>query len=190
MPPFPRPAADKLVGLTRRAGTELAGLREERDTTLVRHIHDLHATRAQYDPADVAKLARKIMIEEATKRAEDFPAYKADPQAETLEGVRGHRSQHRLQADYATFRRDMVYGGDVDFETAVQDAKGVGRPIAPSGVDFTQFGVFSTQNEPNISQHKRRAADLLTNSRPRFLVEKTPNWVKSTPLGAIALLAP
>lgn len=34
-------AADKFVGLTRRAGAELAGL-DEPDPTLVRHLHDLH----------------------------------------------------------------------------------------------------------------------------------------------------
>jgi Nucleotidyl transferase AbiEii toxin, Type IV TA system len=33
-------AADKFVGLTRRAGAELAGL-DEPDPTLVRHLHDL-----------------------------------------------------------------------------------------------------------------------------------------------------
>jgi hypothetical protein len=37
-------AADKFVGLTRRAGAELAGL-DEPDPTLVRHLHDLHALR-------------------------------------------------------------------------------------------------------------------------------------------------
>jgi predicted nucleotidyltransferase component of viral defense system len=35
-------AAEKLVALTWRAGSELAGLREERDPTLVRHVYDLH----------------------------------------------------------------------------------------------------------------------------------------------------
>ncbi len=38
-------AAEKLVALTWRAGSELAGLRKERDPTLVRHIYDLHMTR-------------------------------------------------------------------------------------------------------------------------------------------------
>jgi hypothetical protein len=44
-------AAEKLVALTWRAGSELAGLR---DPTLVRHIDDLHQIRGDYDAAEVA----------------------------------------------------------------------------------------------------------------------------------------
>ena len=107
--------ADKLIALTRRAGAELAGLRDDRDTTLVRHIHDLHAVRGQYDPSEVAKLAREIMTDEAAQRADDFPAYKANPLAETLKAIDGIAASADYAADYATFRRDMVYGGGVDF---------------------------------------------------------------------------
>ena len=49
-------AADKFVGLTHRAGAELAGL-DEPDPTLVRHLHDLHALREHYDAAEVIALA-------------------------------------------------------------------------------------------------------------------------------------
>jgi predicted nucleotidyltransferase component of viral defense system len=52
-------AAEKLVALTRRAGAELAGLRDKRDPTLVRHIYDLHVIREHYDAADVAGLAAR-----------------------------------------------------------------------------------------------------------------------------------
>lgn len=129
---IPETAADKLVGLTRRAGAELAGLRGERDTTLVRHIHDLHATRDQYDPADVANLAREIMTDEAAQRADDFPAYKADPLAETLKAIDGIAASADYAADFATFRRDMVYGGGVDFETAIGTLKGLGEHLRKS----------------------------------------------------------
>jgi hypothetical protein len=121
--------ADKLVALTRRAGAELAGLRDQRDTTLVRHIHDLHAVRGQYDPAEVAKLAREIMTDEAARRADDFPAYKADPLAETLKAIDGIAASAEYAADYATFRRDMVYGGGVDFGTAVATLKELGEHL-------------------------------------------------------------
>lgn len=126
---IPETAADKLVALTRRGGAELAGLRDKRDTTLVRHIHDLHATRTQYDPADVAKLAREIMADEAGTRAEDFPAYKADPLAETLKTIDGIAASADYAADYATFRRDMVYGGGADFETAIKTLKELGEHL-------------------------------------------------------------
>jgi Nucleotidyl transferase AbiEii toxin, Type IV TA system len=50
-------AADKFVGLKRLAGAEIADL-DEPDSTLVRHLHDLHALREHYDPADLVPLAR------------------------------------------------------------------------------------------------------------------------------------
>ncbi len=121
--PFFETAADKLVALTRRAGAELAGLREKRDPTLVRHIHDLHAIRGHYDADDVAKLARETMDAEAATRAEDFPAYTADPQAETLKAIDGIAASADYAANFATFRRDMVYGDGADFETAVATSR-------------------------------------------------------------------
>lgn len=121
--------ADKLVALTRRAGAELVGLREERDTTLVRHIHDLHAVRGHYDPVEVAKLTREIMADEAAQRADDFPAYKADPLAETLKAINGIAASADYAADYAAFRTNMVYGGGVDFETAIKTLKELGKHL-------------------------------------------------------------
>jgi hypothetical protein len=73
----PETIADKLVGLTRRAGEQLAGLRDKLDQTLVRHIHDFHATSQHYHSADVAKLAREIMVVEAATRADD--AFRLEP---------------------------------------------------------------------------------------------------------------
>ena len=67
-------AAEKLVGLTWRAGSELAGLRDVRDPTLVRHIYDLHAIRDHYDAAEVAALALDVMKADAATRGDKFPA--------------------------------------------------------------------------------------------------------------------
>jgi len=72
---------------------------------------------------DVAALAREIMTEEAAQRAADFPAYQADPLAEMLKAIDGIAASADYAADYATFRRDMVYGGGVDFETAIKTLK-------------------------------------------------------------------
>jgi hypothetical protein len=68
-------AADKFVGLTRRAGAELAGL-DEPDPTLVRHLHDLHALREHYDAAEVIALAREVMLADAKAYGNQFPAYR------------------------------------------------------------------------------------------------------------------
>ena len=116
-------AAEKLVALTRRAGAELGGLRQVRDSTLVRHIYDLHTIQEEYDAADVAALAREVMHDDAKTRGRDFPAYAADPLAETLKAIDGISADAEFAKNYATFQRDMVYGGGPDFATAMGTLK-------------------------------------------------------------------
>jgi len=103
-------AADKLVALTRRAGAERAGL-DKPDPTLVRHLHDLHALREHYDPAEVAALARKIMLADAEAYGNQFPAYREDPLRETLQAVEGLATHAGYLGQYEEFQRLMVYGG-------------------------------------------------------------------------------
>ena len=106
-----------------RAGAELAGLRDKRDTTLVRHVYDLHTIQREYDAADVAALAREVMQDDAKTRGRDFPAYAADPLAETLKAIDGIAGDVEFAKNYATFQRDMVYGGGPDFATAMGTIK-------------------------------------------------------------------
>ena len=40
--------------------------------------------RGEYDAAEVAELARDIMLADAKTHGKDFPAYETDPLAETL----------------------------------------------------------------------------------------------------------
>jgi hypothetical protein len=110
--------AEKFVALTRRAGAELAEAGGPRDSTLVRHIYDLHAIRAEYDPAEVVTLARAIMLADAEAYGHQFPAYREKPIAETLRAVAGMASGPEFTQRYATFLRDMVYGDVQSFETA------------------------------------------------------------------------
>ena len=70
--------AEKFVALTRRAGAELADAGGPRDPTLVRHVYDLHIIRAHYDLAEVALLAREIMLAGAVAYGHQFPAYRAN----------------------------------------------------------------------------------------------------------------
>jgi predicted nucleotidyltransferase component of viral defense system len=126
---IPETAAEKLVGLTRRIGAELAGLRKPRDPTLVRHVHDLHVIRKQYDLADVASLAREIMLDDAKTYGRDFPAYEADPLAETLKAIDGIAADEACATNYATFVRDMVYGDRPDFATALQTLKSLAQEL-------------------------------------------------------------
>jgi hypothetical protein len=103
--------AEKFVALTRRAGAELADAGGPRDPTLVRHIYDLHAIRAEYDPTDVVILARAIMLADAEAYGHQFPAYRENPIAETVRAVAGMASDPGFGHRYAAFLRDMVYGG-------------------------------------------------------------------------------
>lgn len=126
---IPESAAEKLVALTRRAGAELAGLREKRDPTLVRHVYDLHVIRDHYDAADVANLAREIMIEDARTYGRDFPAYQTDPLAETLKAIDGIASNSSFAENYASFCRGMVYGEVPEFATAMETLKNLARHL-------------------------------------------------------------
>jgi hypothetical protein len=112
-------AAEKFVALTRRAGAVVAGVQRERDPTLVRHIYDLHVTRAHYELADVIVLAPEIMQSDAETYGGQFPAYRDNPLAETLRAVEGIAADKAFANDYAAFLRDMVYGAAPDFETAM-----------------------------------------------------------------------
>jgi hypothetical protein len=102
-------AADKFVALARRAGAELAGLVATPDPTLVRHLHDLHALRAHYDPAEVPALAREIMVADAAAYGNQFPAYWEDPMRETLRAGEGLAAEAGYSRQYRGFQRLMVY---------------------------------------------------------------------------------
>ena len=112
-------AAEKLVALTWRAGSELAGLREERDPTLVRHIYDLHMIREHYGAAETAALAHEVMKADALTRGDKFPAWQKDPLGETLRAIEGIPKDKVFVDGYADFQRDMVYGDKPDFNTAM-----------------------------------------------------------------------
>lgn len=126
---IPESAAEKLVALTRRAGAEFAGLREKRDPTLVRHAYDLHVIRDQYNAADVASLAREIMIEDARMYGRDFPAYQAAPLAETLKAIEAIATEKTFAESYASFCRDMVYGEAPEFATAMGTLKNLAQHL-------------------------------------------------------------
>ncbi len=112
-------AAEKLVALTWRAGSELAGLRDERDPTLVRHIYDLHMIRQHYDAAAVAALAHEVMLADAETRGDKFPAWQKDPLGETLRCIEGIPKDKVFVDGYANSQRDMVYGDKPDFTAAM-----------------------------------------------------------------------
>lgn len=113
-------AADKFVALTRRVGAELAHADRERDDTLVRHIYDLQVARDYYDPAEVASLLHAIMLADAEAYGNQFPAYRANPMAETLRAVDGLGNDPTYSQRYGEFQRNMVYGDRVDYAACLE----------------------------------------------------------------------
>ncbi len=112
-------AAEKFVALTRRGGAELAGIQQRRDPTLVRHIYDLWMIREHFALDEAAELAGEIMQADAETYGHQFPAYRDDPQAETLRAVEAIGNDPSFAANYAALLRDMVYGAAPDFGTAL-----------------------------------------------------------------------
>ena len=116
-------AAEKFVALTRRTATELADNSGKRDSTLARHIYDLHIIRAHYDTAEVAALARAIIPHDADIFGNQFRAYRADPLTQTQHAVSALGSDSQYAQRYADFLRDMVYGDRPDYKDAMATVK-------------------------------------------------------------------
>jgi predicted nucleotidyltransferase component of viral defense system len=112
-------AAEKFVALTRRTAAEMAQAGGPRDTTLERHIYDLHVIRERYDVADVAELARSIMPHDAEVFGNQFAAYRADAIGETLRAVDALATDPLHAQHYAEFQRDMVYGDQPKYVDAL-----------------------------------------------------------------------
>ncbi len=125
--------AEKFVALTRRAGAEFADAGGPRDSTLVRHLYDLHALRAHYDPAAVAAMAQTIMLADAKAYGHQFPAYRDNPITETLRAVAGMAADPSFTRRYVVFQRDMVYGEDSEFETALSTITDLARRLESDG---------------------------------------------------------
>jgi predicted nucleotidyltransferase component of viral defense system len=111
--------AEKFVALTRRAGAEFADAGGPRDSTLVRHVYDLHVLRAHYDPGAVVALAQIIMRADVETYGHQFPAYRDNPIAESVRAVAGMAADPGFAGRYAAFLRDMVYGEGQSFGIAL-----------------------------------------------------------------------
>lgn len=107
-------AADKFVALGRRAGFAFSGL-GEMDHTLVRHIYDLSRMDGRYDLDEAVAIAHTTMQAEAASRADDYPAYKADPKTETLRTFEIMVEHAGFIEHYNKLLGDLVYGDQPEF---------------------------------------------------------------------------
>ena len=122
-------AAEKFVALTRRSGAAFAGI-ETLDSTLPRHVYDLSRLEDHYDAEDAARLALETMNDDAATRGGDFPAYQADPLAETLRAVEAMAGDRAFAADYSRLMDAMVYGERPAFNDAMAVVRGLADRVA------------------------------------------------------------
>lgn len=112
-------AAEKAVSLTRRTAMEIAGLSRAPDSTLVRHIYDLHMVRGQVDRARVAALMRDIAVMDAAQFGHQHPAYRDDIAGETRKALKHLTTAPSVRARYEGFVAAMVYGQAAPFDEAI-----------------------------------------------------------------------
>ncbi len=112
-------AAEKMVALTRRVAAETGLPAHERDSTLMRHIYDIHVIRGQCDPALVVAMAREIMNRDAEEFGNRSPAYRDDCVGETYRAFDALVTDNTYATQYVQFRRDIIFGEAVEYETAL-----------------------------------------------------------------------
>ncbi len=112
-------AADKFVALGRRAGFAFAG-HASLDHTLVRHVYDLSRMDGHYDMAEAAAIALGTMKADAESRGKEYPAYQADPKAETLRAFEIMAKDGPFAESYAQLLDAMVYGEKPEFAAAFE----------------------------------------------------------------------
>jgi hypothetical protein len=115
-------AADKFVGLGRRGGFALSGL-GPLDPTLVRHVYDLSRMDGHYDAEEAVAITIQTMKAEAESRADDYPAYRADPRAETLRAFDLMCKDKKFAEGYAMLLDEMVYGEKPEFTSAFEKVR-------------------------------------------------------------------
>lgn len=113
-------AAEKFVALTRRIAAERDLAVDQRDSTLARHIYDLHALREHYDLDAVAAMIPVIMQSDAEAFGNQHPSYRDDPVRETLRAIATLEADADYAREYDRFQRLMVYGDSIDYGAGME----------------------------------------------------------------------
>jgi predicted nucleotidyltransferase component of viral defense system len=121
-------AADKFVALGRRAGFSFSGA-DELDYTLARHVYDLSRMEGHYDPNEAVAIALATMQAEAASRGVGYPAYMADPKAETLRTYDMMASHAGFIEQYTKLMGDLVYGDRPEFPVAFEAVQRLAQSV-------------------------------------------------------------
>jgi len=131
--------AEKLVSFTRRTAQFLANRhRGDFDTTIVRHLYDVHqlAKRGAVDVDVVTMLVDEIAADDARQFARQHPEYVEDRVRETKRAIAALTNDERFEDWYGEFVEAMIYGDDkppfrevaATFNEAVYHAMKIPRP--------------------------------------------------------------
>ncbi len=116
-------AAEKLVALTRRSAMVQAVPGTPNDSTLVRHLYDLHTIRRHADRPRLIELARLIAQQDAYDFRYRYPAYLADIPGESRRGLSFWTQPGAGPQLYSNFVAAMVYGEAAEFGAALATFK-------------------------------------------------------------------
>ena len=118
-------AAEKLIALTRRTAMDLAGLSQDPDPTLVRHIYDLYAMRDLIDTVTVGNLAADIAASDAIEFRNQYSAYADDIAGETRKALDALQNEPIHRRRFDDFLSAMVYGEKSEFTDALGTVMGL-----------------------------------------------------------------
>jgi predicted nucleotidyltransferase component of viral defense system len=125
-------AAEKFVALTRRVAAAARG-GEAWDSTVIRHVYDLHMARGAYDASEAARLVRDIMPQDAAMFGNQFPDYRENPEAATRAALSALLAGGEFAAQYEQFCDFMVYGDRVDYATAMDTVAALAAAVWREG---------------------------------------------------------
>lgn len=113
-------AAEKFVSLTRRTAMLLAGVARNPDTSLIRHLYDLHQIRTYIDLTRFKDLVDDIQKQDGEQFGHQHPAYRDNPVAETAHAITYLATDNQPREDYEKFMKVMVYGTPVAYADTIK----------------------------------------------------------------------
>ncbi|MEK8022116.1 MAG: nucleotidyl transferase AbiEii/AbiGii toxin family protein [Candidatus Parabeggiatoa sp.] len=103
-------AAEKLVSLTRRTAAVISGREGIDDTTLVRHIFDLHALETLLTGNKLfPSLVERVIQIDSEQFGNQMPEYRANPLKETAKALLAFNQSHQHAERYRHFLEPLVY---------------------------------------------------------------------------------
>lgn len=114
-------SAEKLVSLLRRTASDLRGISDWADDTLIRHLYDLHVINSETDlGADFVRLVHETVSGDAEQFGNKHKEFLVDAKGELKAALAALNSQPVYREQYAKFLGPLVYAQNKpDFDQAL-----------------------------------------------------------------------